>query len=118
MRTALLRRQTEAASSLCPLHCVCPALPASQASKRELHAGRDEVPIVEQVVLAVARVVGVRDVQLPPLTTGGGEPDGGRIAPLHESTAWTGRHPGHILRPGELRQQTLATEDLVILEPP
>src|SRR5438045_7739993 len=55
----------------------CPR--ASAASERELDAGCNEAAIVEQVVLARTPVVGVRDVQIPPVADAGRESHGARV---------------------------------------
>src|SRR5690348_11891856 len=64
----------------------------SSFSERELDAGRDEIPVVQQILLSRAAVVGVGDVQLPALMGRGRESDRGRPATLDERTAGTGRH--------------------------
>src|SRR5215831_2104355 len=87
-----------------PPMCVPGANP-SQASERDFDAGRDEIAIVEQVVLAGAAVVGVRDVELPRIVKAGGETHGRVDAAIDESATRTRRNAVHILYPGEVRQQ-------------
>src|ERR1700683_3481644 len=67
------------------------AFPAVRlASERELDARRNEVAIVEQVVLAGSAVVRVGNVQLPPRARAAREAERGRVPSLHEVAAGSG----------------------------
>src|SRR5579864_9054267 len=86
-------------------------------SERELDTGRDEIPVVEQIVLTRAAVIGVGNVQFPPLMGRGRQSHRGCPAALDKRAARSRRHPGHVLRPRQMRQQVPFADDVVVLEP-
>src|SRR5437660_2371673 len=90
----------------------------ARASERELDAGCNEATIVEQVVLARTPVVGVRDVQIPPVADAGRESHGARVPAADKSSAGTGGVSARVLGPGEVREQVPVADHAVVLEPP
>src|SRR5579863_2657648 len=85
-------------------------------SERKLDARGEEVAIVQQVVLASAVVVGIREVELPPLAHARGDSNRARQAAGEKRASRTRRYAVHVLAEGGVRQQVPVADHVVVLE--